>query len=347
MAMNVIQAAAHPGSTAGVTATSPTLECRAESCEVRAHIGVFFDGTGNNQDWAERREVNWRKGLVRWWQGHRVNVRTQLEMQCDSNVARLFRAYPDRQEDGYFPVYVPGIATPFPDIGEEQPSGLGGAFGAGGDGRINFGLLHVVNSLFRAISAAHQPLIPLDTIRALCRNGAAVTSRSGDSTLSAVDLVALHRVGMQGQGGLLSGAEGGARRKAFFDAQFARLAQKIASAPKPQLKEVFIDVFGFSRGAAQARVFCQWLDVHFKGDLLAGVRTHLRFLGLFDTVAAVGLGASATRFTNGHQDWGRAENLRVPARVRHTEHDVAMHENRGAFPLEDVAHDGRDRKSVV
>ena len=184
-------------------------------------------------------------------------------------------------------------------------------------------------------------LIPQDTIRALCRNGAAATSRNGDSTLSAVDLVALRRVGMHQQGGLLAGPEGGARRNAFFDAQFARLEQKIASAPKPQLKEVFIDVFGFSRGAAQARVFCQWLDAHFKGELLAGVRTHLRFLGLFDTVAAVGIGASVTRFTNGHQAWGEAANLRVPARVRHTEHYVAMHENRGAFPLEDVAHEGR------
>ena len=125
--MNVIQAAAHPGNTAGVTATYPTLECRAEACEVRAHIGVFFDGTGNNQDWKEQREVNWRKGLVHWWQGHRANEKTQLEMQCDSNVARLFRAYPNVPELGYFRVYVPGVGTPFRDIGEDKPKEIGRA----------------------------------------------------------------------------------------------------------------------------------------------------------------------------------------------------------------------------
>ena len=339
--MSFIQAPTHPGTTAGVTATYPTLECRPEACEVRAHIGVFFDGTGNNQDWVETSKVNWRKGLVHWWRGRPENALTQLQRQCDSNVARLFRSYPDRPESGFFPVYVPGVATPFPDIGETEPKGLGAAFGAGGDGRINFGMLHVLNSMYAAISTGHRRLIAADAILALCRNGVATTSHSGDSTLNRADLAALRRVGMHEHGGLLAGPEGGVRRKAFFDTQFARLAQKIASAPKPQLKEVFIDVFGFSRGAAEARVFCRWLDAHFQGDLLAGVRTHLRFLGLFDTVAAVGIGASATGFTNGHQDWGAAANLRVPARVRHTEHYVAMHENRSAFPLEDLASEGR------
>jgi hypothetical protein len=341
MAMSFIQAPTHPGTAAGVTATYPTLECRPEACEVRAHIGVFFDGTGNNQDWVETSKVNWRKGLVHWWEGRTQNPLTQLQRQCDSNVARLFRSYPDDPLNGFFRMYVPGVGTPFPEIGESEPKGLGAAFGAGGDGRINFGVLHVLNSMYRAIAKDQQRLIAPDTIRALCRNGVATTSHSGDSTLHRADLAALRRVGMHEQGGLLAGPEGGARRKAFFDAQFARLAQKIASAPKPQLKEVFIDVFGFSRGAAEARVFCRWLDAHFQGDSLAGVRTHLRFLGLFDTVAAVGIGASATRFTNGHQDWGAAANLRVPARVRHTEHYVAMHENRSAFPLEDLASEGQ------
>jgi hypothetical protein len=106
------------------------------------------------------------------------------------------------------------------------------------------------------------------------------------------------------------------------------------------LVEVFIDVFGFSRGAAQARTFCTWLDAFFQGDRLAGVRAHIRFVGLFDTVSAAGVGASVTSFTDGHQGWGDAPYMRIPARVRHCEHYAAMHENRSAFPLEDIRQEG-------
>ena len=100
--------------------------------------------------------------------------------------------------------------------------------------------------------------------------------------------------------------------------------------------EVFIDVFGFSRGAAQARVFCNWLDECFEGEALAGVKTHMRFLGIFDTVAAVGLGPAASCWTNGHEAWGETQNLKLSPRVRHCEHYVAMHEQRESFPLEDI-----------
>ena len=90
----------------------------------------FFDGTGNNQDWVE--------------DGAQA---TQLQRRKDSNVARLFRAYPSKPSKGYFRAYVPGVGTPFSDIGEAQSRSMGAAFGAGGDGRINFGLLHVINAV--------------------------------------------------------------------------------------------------------------------------------------------------------------------------------------------------------
>ena len=145
--MTEIIAAAHPGSTSGVRATNPTQACRAEKCEVRAHIGVFFDGTGNNQDWVENASVNWRTGISNWWSNKPRNARTQLEQRSDSNVARLFRSYRDDPVEGYFPTYVPSIGTPFRQIGEVEPEGFGMAFGAGGDGRINYGMLHVLNSM--------------------------------------------------------------------------------------------------------------------------------------------------------------------------------------------------------
>jgi Uncharacterized alpha/beta hydrolase domain (DUF2235) len=335
--MAEIIAAAHPGNTAGIKATTPVKECRADKCETRINIGVFFDGTGNNQDWVENGSVNWRMGIRNWWQGRKPNTKTQLQQRADSNVARLFRSYPDNPQEGYFRMYVPGLGTPFPEIGEIEPSGLGAGFGSGGDGRINFGMLHVLNSMYAAISVGNKNLIMPTTIKALCSLGHVGGTRGGRGAgLSESDAKTLRPVDMANKGGLLMSADHSGNRKAFFQAQFDKLGVKIANTPKPQLVEVFIDVFGFSRGAAQARTFCNWMDQLFSGSRLAGVTTHIRFVGLFDTVAAVGLGPTATPFTDGHQSWGDATYLKIPARVGHCEHYAAMHENRGAFSLEDV-----------
>lgn len=335
--MSDIIAAGHPGGTAGVRATLPTQECRAEKCEIRAHIGVFFDGTGNNQDWVENPSVNWRKGLINWWNSKPRNSLTQLQQRSDSNVARLFRAYLDNPAEGYFPVYIPGVGTPFREIGEEEPRGLGAAFGAGGDGRINYGLLHVLNSMYAAISLGNRRLIEAGTVQALCSTGAvSINAKTGQVNLSHAKQAALQPVGMARKGGLLMDASHNGHRESFFREQFARVAEKIAATARPQLVEVFIDVFGFSRGAAQARAFCNWLEPIFQGSRLAGVKAHIRFLGIFETVAAVGFGPSASWWTDGHQSWGDAQYLRIPARIGHCEHYVAMHENRTAFPLEDV-----------
>jgi hypothetical protein len=71
------------------------MRCHAEKCEFSLHIGLFFDGTGNNQDWVEPGTGG-----------------SQLERHKDSNVARLFRAYPDTALEGYYRHYIPGVGTP-------------------------------------------------------------------------------------------------------------------------------------------------------------------------------------------------------------------------------------------
>ena len=76
--ISLLRAAAHPDNTDGVTATTPTMRYRPEKCEFPIHIGLFFDGTRNNQDWADPA----------------LGGATQLARKKDSNVARLFRAYP-------------------------------------------------------------------------------------------------------------------------------------------------------------------------------------------------------------------------------------------------------------
>jgi hypothetical protein len=49
-AKSLLRAAAHPNNTEGVTSTSPIHICRAGWCEVPMHIGLFFDGTRDNQE---------------------------------------------------------------------------------------------------------------------------------------------------------------------------------------------------------------------------------------------------------------------------------------------------------
>ncbi len=39
--MSEISAAAHPGSTTGITATKPTQARSSEKCEIRINIGIF------------------------------------------------------------------------------------------------------------------------------------------------------------------------------------------------------------------------------------------------------------------------------------------------------------------
>jgi hypothetical protein len=315
---------AHPlGPTPGIRPVEPLKAPRPHLCEMPLHIGVFFDGTGNNQDWVE--------------EGAQA---TQLQRRKDSNVARLFRAYPDEPSEGYFRAYVPGVGTPFEDIGEAQPRSMGAAFGAGGDGRINFGLLHVINAIHSTVSPNSRLYAYEHSIRALCRNGQRVNrrTRAGAPVRSALaapeDEAGLRAVGMQAAGGLLlNGAGQAPQRTRFFRQACAQIAQKMAAHGKPKITEIFIDVYGFSRGATAARTFCNWLLELFDGDTLCGVPARIRFLGLFDTVASVGLPGSST-LSGGHLSWGDAPWLRVSPKVYNCVHFVAMHENRASFPVD-------------
>ena len=321
---------AHPeGPTPGIRGVVPSKLPDPLLCEMPLHIGVFFDGTGNNQDWVEEGTSG-----------------TQLQRRKDSNVARLFRAYRDAPQEGYSPVYIPGVGTPFDKIGEDEPSALGAACGAGGDGRINFGLLHVINAIHATVSPNNRQYAMDATIKALCRNGRRGAKadrrggREGAPLASPEDEAALRAVNMADTGGLLLDSWGNSpQRVRFFKRACAQIAEKMVQNPKPKITEIFIDVYGFSRGATAARTFCNWLLEIFEGDKLCGVPTKIRFLGLFDTVASVGVPASSG-LAEGHLSWADAPWLRISDKVENCVHYVAMHENRASFPSELVRRDG-------
>ena len=181
------------------------------TCQQCLWISFFFDGTGNNRD-------------------------ADLPTQEHSNVARLQRAHRLDPVNGIRWEYIPGIGTPFPEIGDD------------GKGPIPF-----------------------------------------------IDLS--KGMGARGQGRL--------------DFAFERLALAVkeaeARAQNPTNKIVWIKlaVFGFSRGATLARAFVRDLldpklgkTVQGNGDLQwKGAQGRyplsIEFMGLFDTVASVGVPMSA------------------------------------------------------
>jgi hypothetical protein len=113
--------------------------------------------------------------------------------------------------------------------------------------------------------------------------------------------------------------------------QMRELQSKLMHA-KPRVKECFIDIFGFSRGAAEARVFTSWLNQILDVGKFAGVPLHFRFLGIIDTVASAGffsgIVGGVVGGDGGHSGWAHHESLAIPESVKNCVHMVAMHELR-------------------
>ena len=101
----------------------------ASTCARSLHISLFFDGTNNN-------EPN----------------DTKAEPPHPTNIARLYHASLDQPESGYFRYYIPGVGTPFPEIGELDYSTLGMATAYRGEDRINWGLLRIADALSFALN---------------------------------------------------------------------------------------------------------------------------------------------------------------------------------------------------
>jgi hypothetical protein len=177
--------------------------------------------------------------------------------------------------------------------------------------------------------------------------------------------------------GMAFGKYGDAR----LDQAMKWLDATLAKHPADKIEAVNLSVFGFSRGATLARAFARRVSNRCRSESGSAQATlssinrpcEISFLGLFDTVASVGLpastglGALATakkwvaldtamsrRRTwlntlafgdkpgadptpgvfDGHGSW--ASNLRIPALVKRTVHLMAMTEFRNSFPLDSV-----------
>ncbi|POP46629.1 hypothetical protein CHU32_06800 [Superficieibacter electus] len=269
------------------------------TCSKSLHISLFFDGTNNNEY-------------------HDTILATPPH---PTNIAKLYHAtYHDADDDGYFCYYIPGVGTPFPKIGEMDYSSSGLALATGGEDRINWGLLRLVDALSYTIDPKHK--------------------RLKDSV--AKELVSDMRAHWP--------ITGEVNRRNAINPYLKKLQGQLRQA-QPHLLKVKLFIYGFSRGAAEARTFVNWLTqlpdpgtpgTQSKGQqlMLAGLPVSIEFLGLLDTVASVGV-AHIAPGAAGHMGWADGtqqlpDAVMYPDLIKCCYHFVAAHEQRLCFPLDSI-----------
>ena len=118
--------------------------------------------------------------------------------------------------------------------------------------------------------------------------------------------------------GNLAGSLFGAGASARINTMMSHLETQIANGDKN------VDVFGFSRGAAEARGFVNQIAKKHPD-------VNVRFLGLFDSVAQVG--AANGLGVSSHV----GINMDIPSNVNFTAQAIAKNEHRGLFPLSSIS----------
>ena len=301
----------------------------APPCCKTLHISLFFDGTGNNLN-------------------HDLNI---ADPKHPTNIGRLFRAtigqgyaaglgnknsvltdLPETAGNKYYKYYMPGVGTPFPEIMDLDFTMDGLAFASRGEDRINWGLLRIIDALQRTTG-----LGKID-------DGECWASVQAMSS-------AMISFGLTGSSNRYS--------------EFQRLLKspplhsrlKTALNPgepgKMRLLGIKLYIYGFSRGAAAARAFVSWLSELLPAPqegqdkpeqcLMAGdlkIPLSVEFLGLFDTVASVGIPHIAP-IAEGHMGWADGnqelpEENKYGGLIKHGVHLVSAHEQRLCFPLDSI-----------
>lgn len=287
-------------------------------CRIPVQVGLFFDGTNNNME----RDLNGKRIGVPGLSKKPTplpNKPMKPETCSHSNVVRLFRAFPENKQDsGYFRYYIPGVGTEFDKIGELTESEAGKAFAKGGQPRIVWGLLQVLNAIHTTV------------YRTLLYEATEAGNLAQDYD---------EKVGFSQQEGLRPATV--MTHQQWFLPHIAKLKAALAARPKPAVPNLTVSVFGFSRGAAEAAAFCHLFDALLENGALAGVPTSISFLGLFDVVATVSNSASMSstlpflpsKFFSGHGAWAAPILEPLPDCIAKGLHCIATHELRMNFPM--------------
>lgn len=264
-------------------------------CCQSVHISLFFDGTGNNE-----------------------YHDTHSDPAHPTNVAKLFHASIEGHDKGYFRYYIPGVGTPFPKIGEMDYSNDGLAFAAGGEDRINWALLRLVDALSQTVTKGAKRLDD-GIAKGMLPDMRAHAPFSGE-----------------------------VNRRNAINPLLKALESQVKQSQQPHLLGVKLFIYGFSRGAAEARTFISWLTQlpapnksgGYQPLTLAGLPVSIEFAGLLDTVASVGA-AHILPGAAGHMGWADntqplPDETKFPGLIKCCRHFIAAHEQRLCFPLDSI-----------
>ena len=265
------------------TPVPPTTE--PLSCRQRVRISVFFDGTGNNMN-ADSPDM-----------GH-------------SNIARLARAHPINDDPhSVYRIYVPGIGTYFPEIGDEGGTTRGLAFGAKGQARLDYALDRFEARIKLCDARAHRsPSAKVIEIKI------AVFGFSRGAALARAFCLILDKLS---PGDHYALEESG---RVPIEVDFLGLFDTVASVALPASANTKTETLDEALHPlpALARYF------------LAGDKLERQAFG---NAGKAGANPAEGTF-DGHGYW--AADLRIPKLVKHGLHLVAGHEFRNSFPLDSV-----------
>lgn len=304
--------------------------CR--ECQQDIFLGFFFDGTNNNKfrDTPGFAHSNVARLYEAFIGTPAKQTPPKLKPAIVNGQRKEREIFPDEKflPAGFqrvdFPyyrkIYIPGVGTPFPNVGDtgsdgDKTLGLGMAFL--GEARLCWAQLQVCNQIHAALTgkAIEDDLSFIAPISGLAAHAPEAVAR----------LAADHNKALL-------------ERIPPMEKQVAR-AFDDRKARKPAVRRVRLSVFGFSRGAAEARAFVNRV-ARYWGNSIAGMPFSIDFLGIFDTVASVGV-AQSVPGADGHMEWASGLNLAIPSTIKRCAHLVSAHEVRASFPLDSVCVNGR------
>lgn len=250
---------------------SPQLPHGSAPCQITMQFSIFFDGTRNHAD--EDRPSG-----------------------SHSNIARLFSTCELDEITQQFRIYIPGVGTPFPPIGEHEPHPMGAREGSYGDRRLRYAYLYIANRIAKL--SGHPAIVE------------------------------------ENEPALIRAIEDEKQIKIWTSKLVNILASPRPAAP--HIAGITLDLFGFSRGATAARTFLnqliEWAGDN--QPKICGIPLRVRFMGLFDTVASVHVADSVPLLPgDGHLKWAEPRHMGIPGFVEQCVHMIAAHEARNSFPL--------------
>ncbi|MCT8272728.1 T6SS phospholipase effector Tle1-like catalytic domain-containing protein [Xanthomonas translucens] len=259
--------------TSKLAPSPPKLAAPAQTCRMSLSFSIFFDGTRNNRDYDH-------------------------EDGSLSNIARLYESHDFNENKGVFRLYVPGVGTPFPMIGERRAHPDGASMGEMGAERIRYAFLYIANRIKAKLTGTYfVDEVPAKVTSAVANQNllwqwaGSLAAMLAASTKPKIDEIVFDVFGF---------SRGAAAARSFIsDLNY---------------------FFGNNTREGNSK-FC-------------GIPMRIRFLGIFDTVASVGYAGSFPLPVDGHQDWGDEPRLVVGDKVEQCVHIVAAHEARHSFPVD-------------